>query len=186
MTKYALLFLTLIHLPAFADRAVAVLDRGTGARVILEGASGAVRFYACTGQTDVALEGVDLSACDPLVGGRAFTDHDMLVAMQGSGGRSPARFIITDSAYGVRQLVRSLRGEPVDGRQETTYMGSAEGYQLATSVPQQVKFLSAFVRALGRDMGAEENSVIYVGQGASGYFEGVRDGITALLLYANE
>jgi hypothetical protein len=177
--------LTFVSFSAFAGRSVAVLENETGKRVVIESEPqsnglSTFKFYSCVNQTSTQLDQLDLKACDKIASGKSFTLSNLVVAIANSGGRNPFRFLFADTFYGLREAARWSSNQPVNGLEETTYIGSAEGYSLAIKPSW---FLASVERSL---VSSNSTPGIVVGRGASGYYEGVRDGITALLMYSNK
>lgn len=181
--KLAVFTLLGLHYSAHAGRSVIAQETQTGRRVIAEftpGQAGAAeaRFYSCETQAGIPVVEMNLQACDAMIDGKPFTLARIHQALAEGGQRSPLRFVFEDTVYGSRSAWRWLIGQPLDGRRETTYRGSAESYNSITTNPGW--FINALERAL---VGNSDEPGIVVGLGASGDFPTMRDAVTAALIY---
>ena len=175
------LILSIAGVSAQAGRSTAILDQSNGYRVIVESIEkdnglASLMFFSCTNQIEIKTNDVDLSQCDVMLEGQAFTLPEIVTAIKKNYDRNLLHFFVQDLYQGLRQTTKAVLKKPVDGNSDTTYMGSANSYAFASD---SAWLLISIERAITNG-DSEEPGLTDVG-----YFRGARDGLTALLLFAD-
>ncbi len=186
MQKFIFLLAGFFSSSAFAGRAIVMQDIGSEKKVIVqserqENGISRFTFFSCSSAGE--LEQIDLQQCRPFVGGRSFTMAQTVTALMNNGGRHGVTQLMTDGAYGVRAIKRSIRGENFDTLNETTYMGSGNGYNLAQNSDWLMNSLERSLTGTGNEPGMK----LGYAQGSktfNGDYEAGVEGLTAILLYA--
>ncbi|MCB9024769.1 MAG: hypothetical protein H6625_00495 [Bdellovibrionaceae bacterium] len=174
--------LSMLGVSVHAGKSTVILNESNGGRVIVESVKNddglaSLTFFSCTNQTNIKTIDVDLDQCDVMLEGKTFTLLDVVTAIKRNYDRSPLTYFVQDTYFAMRQATKFALKNPVDGHKDTTYMGSGNSYGFASD---PAWLLNSIERAI-TDGDAEKPGFI-----DKVYFEGARDGLTALLLFADK